>query len=111
MKIICVLELKTMKVWTVRSDYHAGHEYGYYDMGIFSTVESAKAAAVILLEWIIGKSKEPPKYEWEVDKEKEIATLIHKGVYSGEDTYIEIRGRVIDQLPKDEDDALQITYT
>jgi hypothetical protein len=100
-----------MKVWTVRSSYNDGHEHGYYDMGIYSTVNKAKEAAMKLLTWIVGGSVAPEKYRWKVEEKEEAAHLVWPGLFPGEDISITVRPLVLDEMPKRVEDALHITWT
>jgi hypothetical protein len=45
-----------MKVWHVtRSYYDWGHDHGYYDYGIYATIEAAKKAAEIVAEHMVNE--------------------------------------------------------
>jgi hypothetical protein len=56
------MAVENIIVWHVTSPFKEGHECGYYDMGIFSDIALAVAAAENLLYWMVGSKAVKAKW-------------------------------------------------
>jgi hypothetical protein len=99
---------ENITVWhVITSPFKKGHEYGYYDMGIYSDIALAVAAAENLLNWMVGP--EAVKATW-TKRDNGAQVLIFPGGIDG-DIYIGAVPRPLNKSPKDLKKARHIVYT
>jgi hypothetical protein len=99
--------VETIKLWHVTSPYKSNHESGYYDMGIYSKIELAVAAAETLLFWLVGRKAGNAQWKASPDGSQ---VLIYRGMY-GEDIYIGVTPRIVDTRPSTLEEAEHTVYT
>jgi len=92
-------------VYEVRMPYFDDdHEHGYYDLGLWSLLDGARAAAEKLAEYI-----SPGAWAWE-DREGQLPHIVCRDPWGNE--YITVSKTAIDEpLPEDLKQCLHITYT